>query len=112
MSIFWPGTRWAIAGPAKVGVNEYGAGGMEGVSVDVSVGVAGGDDVGVSLDMSVDVAEGDDVGVSVGSGSNVGVAVAGRLTYIPGKPHENNNRHSPANAKTKRVLDLILHRLN
>ena len=128
MSIFWPVVRWAIAGPARVGVNEIGVGGLEGVSVEVSVGVAEGEDVGVSLDVSVDVAEGEDVGVSldmsvdvaegeavgvsVGIGSNVGVAVAGRVATIPCKPHEHNNRHNPANAETKRVLDLILHRLN
>ena len=50
--------------------------------------------------------------VSVGGGTEVGVSVANGGTSVPGKPHENKNRHSTNNFATKRVLDFISHHLN
>jgi hypothetical protein len=78
-----------------VGVNEYGAGGMGGVSVLVSV----------------DGAKVGNVGVLVGCTTNWGVPVAGIVTCVPEKLHEDKNRHSTANFETKNNLDFIPHRL-
>ena len=79
---------------------------MGGGSVLVGVAVAEGSAVGVS------VAGGSAVGVSLAGGSSVGVSLVGKAMFVPGEPHENKNRHSTTNSETKRVLDLIFHRLN
>jgi hypothetical protein len=93
-----------------VGVNKYGVGGIGGIPVSVGVGVADVSNVGVSV--GVGVADVSNVGVSVGGGSNVGVSAAGKVTCVPGKLHENSNRHSTANFETRSNLVFIPNLLN